>query len=141
MADKKSEKIKIYIAIGLAIVLVISGYFRLIHAKTKKRGVTPTLKPSLAPITIPKIQTEPKQDKKQVEPDRFDFLLDEVRRTGAHGIIYTSLKFCDHFLVDYPALKEILDRRGIPSLFLEGEYFSFAAGQVKTRVEAFLELL
>jgi len=73
--------------------------------------------------------------------DRFDFLLEEVKRTGAQGIIYTSLKFCDHFLVDYPALKELLDQRGMPSLFLEGEYFSFAAGQVKTRVEAFLELL
>jgi benzoyl-CoA reductase/2-hydroxyglutaryl-CoA dehydratase subunit BcrC/BadD/HgdB len=73
--------------------------------------------------------------------DRFDFLLEEVKRTGAQGLIYTSLKFCDHFLVDYPALKELLDRKGMPSLFLEGEYFSFAAGQVKTRVEAFLELL
>ncbi len=73
--------------------------------------------------------------------DRFEFLLDEIERTDARGIIYTSLKFCDHFLVDYPALKELLDGKGIPSLFLEGEYFSFAAGQVKTRVEAFLEML
>jgi benzoyl-CoA reductase/2-hydroxyglutaryl-CoA dehydratase subunit BcrC/BadD/HgdB len=73
--------------------------------------------------------------------DRFDFLLGEMERTEARGIIYTSLKFCDHFLVDYPALKTLLDEKGIPSLFLEGEYFSFAAGQVKTRVEAFLEML
>ena len=73
--------------------------------------------------------------------DRFEFLLSEVARTNASGIIYTSLKFCDHFLVDYPTLKELLDEKGIPSLFLEGEYFSFGAGQVKTRVEAFLEML
>jgi benzoyl-CoA reductase/2-hydroxyglutaryl-CoA dehydratase subunit BcrC/BadD/HgdB len=73
--------------------------------------------------------------------DRFDFLLGEIERTSARGIIYTSLKFCDHFLVDYPAFKAMLDERGIPSLFLEGEYFSFAAGQIKTRVEAFLEML
>ena len=73
--------------------------------------------------------------------DRFEFLLDELARTGARGIIYTSLKFCDHFLVDYPTLKGLLDEKGIPSLFLEGEYFSFSAGQVKTRVEAFLEML
>ena len=73
--------------------------------------------------------------------DRFEFLLDEIERSNARGIIYTSLKFCDHFQVDYPAFKVLLDGKGIPSLFLEGEYFSFAAGQVKTRVEAFLEML
>ena len=73
--------------------------------------------------------------------DRFEFLLDELARTGAGGVIYASLKFCDHFLVDYPAFKGLLDEKGIPSLFLEGEYFSFSAGQVKTRVEAFLEML
>ena len=79
MAEKKSEQIKIYITIGLAVVLVISGYFRLIHAKTKKGRVAPTPQPSLAPINIPRIQTEPKQDKKQPKPDRSDFLQSAVR--------------------------------------------------------------
>jgi benzoyl-CoA reductase/2-hydroxyglutaryl-CoA dehydratase subunit BcrC/BadD/HgdB len=73
--------------------------------------------------------------------DRFNFILDEVEHSGAQGVIYASLKFCDHFLVDYPSLKELLDERGIPSLFVEGEYFSFDTGQIKTRVEAFLEML
>jgi benzoyl-CoA reductase/2-hydroxyglutaryl-CoA dehydratase subunit BcrC/BadD/HgdB len=73
--------------------------------------------------------------------ERFQFLLDEMDRRDARGLIYTSLKFCDNFLVDYPSLKKVLDAHSIPSLFLEGEYFSFGGGQVKTRVEAFLELL
>ena len=73
--------------------------------------------------------------------DRFEYILQEMERSNAQGVIYTSLKFCDHFLVDYPVLKKLLDARGIPSLFLEGEYYSFASGQVKTRVEAFLEML
>jgi benzoyl-CoA reductase/2-hydroxyglutaryl-CoA dehydratase subunit BcrC/BadD/HgdB len=73
--------------------------------------------------------------------ERFQFLLDEMGRKKAQGLIYTSLKFCDNFLIDYPSLKKVLEARDIPSLFLEGEYFSFGGGQVKTRVEAFLELL
>lgn len=73
--------------------------------------------------------------------ERFDFLIDEMNRSNARGLIYVSLKFCDNFLIDYPSLKKLLDAHGIPSLFLEGEYFSFRGGQVRTRVEAFLEML
>jgi benzoyl-CoA reductase/2-hydroxyglutaryl-CoA dehydratase subunit BcrC/BadD/HgdB len=72
---------------------------------------------------------------------RFDFILEEMEKHGTRGLIYSSLKFCDNFLVDYPALKEKLDGFGIPSLFLEGEYFSLNTGQIKTRIEAFIEML
>ena len=74
MAEKKKERIKIYITIGLAVVLVISGYFRLIHAKTKRSVTTPAPQPSLASINIPKIQTKPQQETKQPEPVRSDDL-------------------------------------------------------------------
>jgi len=72
---------------------------------------------------------------------RFDAVVDQVRAGGAAGIIYTSVKFCDNFLGDYPPLRERLIREGIPSLFIEGEYFSMRGGQIRTRIEAFLEML
>ena len=34
MPEKKIESIKIYIVIGLALVLVIVGYFRFVHKKS-----------------------------------------------------------------------------------------------------------
>ena len=84
MAEKKSERAKIFITVGLAVVLVISGYFRLIHAKIRKSGAPPTSQSSLAPINIPTIQiptiqTEQQPDTKQPEPDHLDFMQSAIR--------------------------------------------------------------
>ncbi len=54
------------------------------------------------------------------------------------AIIFASLKFCDNTLYFYPLLKEELD---IPILNIELEYNNFSEGQVKTRIEAFLEMI
>jgi benzoyl-CoA reductase/2-hydroxyglutaryl-CoA dehydratase subunit BcrC/BadD/HgdB len=71
--------------------------------------------------------------------DRCDAIIDTVKRFRAHGVVYTSLKFCDNFLVDYPSLKKRLDTEGVPSLFLESEYYPMGKGQILTRIEGFLE--
>jgi benzoyl-CoA reductase/2-hydroxyglutaryl-CoA dehydratase subunit BcrC/BadD/HgdB len=73
--------------------------------------------------------------------ERFDHILKEVKECGADGLIYSSLKFCDNFLVDYPQLREMLESEGVPSLFLESEYFPMGTGQLRTRIEGFLETL
>ncbi len=73
--------------------------------------------------------------------ERIDYILEQVQKTGSTGVVYTSLKFCDNFLVDFPLVRERLDGLNIPSLFLESEYFSLKSGQVRTRIEAFLERL
>ena len=73
--------------------------------------------------------------------ERIEYILEEVRRTNAAGVIYASLKFCDNFLVDFPLFRQGLEQLKIPVLFLESEYFSLGSGQVRTRVEAFLERL
>jgi len=73
--------------------------------------------------------------------DRFDRLIEAVERTGARGVVYLGLKFCDNFLTDYPLLKKRLDENGIPSLFCESEFYPVGTGQLRTRVEAFIEML
>ena len=73
--------------------------------------------------------------------NRCDIIIEEIKKYKASGIIYTSLKFCDNFLVDYSSLKRKLDQEGIPSLFIESEYFPMGKGQIKTRIEGFLEIL
>jgi benzoyl-CoA reductase subunit C len=57
------------------------------------------------------------------------------------GIIFISLKFCDTMLYSFPLLKYRLNELGIPVLYLEIEYNNFSEGQLKTRVQAFLEML
>jgi len=72
---------------------------------------------------------------------RAEHLVRMVEETRADGVIFLFLKFCDPHLFDYPYLKTALDEAGIPSLFFEIEEQMPSAGQVKTRCEAFIEML
>jgi bzd-type benzoyl-CoA reductase N subunit len=72
---------------------------------------------------------------------RLDHVLDLVADFEVHGVICYTLKFCDTFLYDIPLLKERLDALDIPSLFLDSDYTPGTMGRLKTRIEAFLELL
>jgi benzoyl-CoA reductase/2-hydroxyglutaryl-CoA dehydratase subunit BcrC/BadD/HgdB len=65
-------------------------------------------------------------------------LVDEYR---ADGVISYSLKFCDPELMFYPFLKADLEQKAIPHLHLEGDGTTASFGQLKTRVEAFIEML
>ena len=73
--------------------------------------------------------------------DRADHLIHLVREKRAQGVIFFLLKFCDPHAFDYPYLKEALDRAGVPSLLIEVEDRLPADGQLRTRFEAFLEMI
>jgi benzoyl-CoA reductase subunit C len=73
--------------------------------------------------------------------DRLGYLLKQVRENGLEGVIFIQLKFCEPLIFDYPDLKKGLDREGIPNLFIETELHSFNEGQIKTRLQAFAEML
>ena len=79
MVEQKNKQIKIYIVIALAIIFVINGYFRLIHARIKQRGSPTSPKPSLASIDIPKIQTKLQKTVKQTDSDRLIVLHSVIR--------------------------------------------------------------
>jgi benzoyl-CoA reductase/2-hydroxyglutaryl-CoA dehydratase subunit BcrC/BadD/HgdB len=72
---------------------------------------------------------------------RYQLLLGKARETRARGVVYTSLKFCDSYLYDFPRVQEILKQEGIPLLRLESDYADGHVGQLLTRVEAFLEMI
>ena len=72
---------------------------------------------------------------------RGDSLLKMVENTRARGVIFVLLKFCDPHAFDFPYIKELLDRAGIPSMLLEIEDQQTSLEQLKTRIEAFIELL
>jgi len=67
-------------------------------------------------------------------------LLDLVARRRADGVIFALQKFCDPHGFDYVTLKKALDVAGVLHLQLELEQPQ-VSGQVKTRVEAFIEML
>jgi benzoyl-CoA reductase subunit C len=72
---------------------------------------------------------------------RAENLLRKVNESNAAGVIFMQLKFCDPHAFDYPYLKNALTKAGISSLLLEVEDQPLAQGQMKTRIEAFLETL
>ncbi len=64
-----------------------------------------------------------------------------ISNNSIDGVIFISLKFCDNTLYFFPLLKQKLTELKIPTLFLELEYNNFSGGQIKTRIQAFLEML
>jgi bzd-type benzoyl-CoA reductase N subunit len=72
---------------------------------------------------------------------RFTHLMSLIKDFRVTGVIYETIKFCDLYGYDRPMLKKILEQQGIPFLELEREYNVGGLGQIKTRVQAFMEML
>ncbi|MCC5439649.1 acyl-CoA dehydratase activase [Clostridium botulinum] len=54
------------------------------------------------------------------------------------GIIYNTVKFCDYYSFEYASIKKKIN---IPILKIETDYTNQSRGQLKTRIEAFIERL
>ncbi len=61
-----------------------------------------------------------------------------ARSDGIDGILYHTVKFCDIYSYEYTRFKQTID---LPIVKLETDATSQCAGQIRTRVEAFLESL
>jgi len=68
-------------------------------------------------------------------------LMTEVEQSGAKGVIFLFYKYCEPHFFDHPDLKTALDAKGIPSLLLEVDDPSTSQGQMKIRIQAFVEML
>lgn len=72
---------------------------------------------------------------------RIQRLVDLSRQGSASGVIYHTLKFCDLVQADLPRLQMALEREGVPLLHVDRESLEVDDGQLKTRLQAFVELL
>jgi len=75
------------------------------------------------------------------QADRPGRLVKDVRRAGARGVIFLHLRFCEPENYDYYQLNQALEREGIPSLRVETDFQGSSLGQIRTRLEAFAEML
>lgn len=73
--------------------------------------------------------------------DRFKHTLEMAKKYDVEGAIVFVLKFCDTHLFDAPVLAEELKARGLPVLYLEWEHAMSGIAQLKTRIEAFIEMV
>ena len=72
---------------------------------------------------------------------RWEYLLKIIKDNQVKGVIFYNLKFCDTSFFELPIIRERLQKYGISSLCLEGEFASSASGRIRTRIQAFLEVL
>jgi benzoyl-CoA reductase/2-hydroxyglutaryl-CoA dehydratase subunit BcrC/BadD/HgdB len=72
---------------------------------------------------------------------RFGHLKKYAEDFNVTGVILLTYKNCDPYGFEVPALKSYMTSSGTPVLHLEDEYHSFAFARVKTRIEAFLEMI
>ncbi|MGB2584105.1 MAG: 2-hydroxyacyl-CoA dehydratase family protein [Dehalococcoidia bacterium] len=73
--------------------------------------------------------------------NRTQYVIDMCREFNCDGVIGERLIFCDSWLVEHYMLGQDLKAAGIPMLKLDREYLTSGIGQLRTRVQAFLETM
>jgi benzoyl-CoA reductase/2-hydroxyglutaryl-CoA dehydratase subunit BcrC/BadD/HgdB len=73
--------------------------------------------------------------------DRINWLLNKVKDWNVAGVVYYVVRGCMLYAMEYSRVKKVLDKLSIPVYYLDTEYTREDVGQMKTRVEAFLEML
>jgi benzoyl-CoA reductase/2-hydroxyglutaryl-CoA dehydratase subunit BcrC/BadD/HgdB len=74
-------------------------------------------------------------------PDRLDHIQEMHKKYHADGVIHYGLQFCQPYIMESIPVEKALESKNIPTLRIETDYSMEDVGQLKTRVEAFLELL
>jgi benzoyl-CoA reductase subunit C len=69
-----------------------------------------------------------------------DYLLAEVERSHARGLVILMVKFCEPHMYFYPEIREAFEEHGIPHLLIETEHEEMPIEALKTRVETFVEI-
>jgi len=75
------------------------------------------------------------------ENDRHSYLLKKVKESGADGVLFWYIKFCEPDAFDRPQLMKRLKDEGIPVTFIDLELTMTNFDQLKTRINAFCEIL
>ncbi len=73
--------------------------------------------------------------------ERAPLLVDLAKGSRAKGVIFLLQKFCTPHLADLPVVVEALKTEGVRGLIVEMEETGLNEGQLRTRVESFLEML
>ncbi|NLT24376.1 MAG: 2-hydroxyacyl-CoA dehydratase [Syntrophorhabdus sp.] len=73
--------------------------------------------------------------------ERFGHMKKYVNEFKVDGAILFIYKYCDPYGFEVPAIKSYIEAAGVPVLYLEDEYSTSSLARVKTRIEAFLEMI
>jgi benzoyl-CoA reductase subunit C len=72
---------------------------------------------------------------------RLSFVMEMVKIFNVDGVVCERMKFCDLWAAENILFKRSLQELGVPILNMEREYMLGGIGQMKTRIQAFLETI
>jgi benzoyl-CoA reductase subunit C len=84
---------------------------------------------------------EMKGDYPEYLEDRFGHMGRMIDDFGVDGVVLYIYKYCDPFGFEVPQIKGYIEAKGTPVLYLEDEYSMSTIGRLRTRIQAFLEML
>ena len=73
--------------------------------------------------------------------ERLDDIVNLTREYQVDGVIHYNLQFCHTYANEAVRVERRLEEAGIPLLRIETDYSDEDTGQLKTRIEAFLEMI
>ncbi|UCG54018.1 MAG: 2-hydroxyacyl-CoA dehydratase [Dehalococcoidia bacterium] len=75
-------------------------------------------------------------------PKRLNRMIRIARDYAVQGLIYYNLKYCDIWRAEFKFIKDALYKElSVPSLLIETDYSPTDIGTIRTKVEAFLEMI
>jgi len=74
-------------------------------------------------------------------PQRLEHIQEMAAAYKADGVIHYGLQFCQPYLMESIPVEKALEEKNIPTLRIETDYSMEDVGQLKTRIEAFVEQL
>jgi benzoyl-CoA reductase/2-hydroxyglutaryl-CoA dehydratase subunit BcrC/BadD/HgdB len=72
---------------------------------------------------------------------RPEYVAKLAKDSGAEGVIVLMMQFCDPEEIEYPSLKQALDKAGLPSVSIGFDQQMKDFGQARTQIQAFADVL
>lgn len=92
-------------------------------------------------IHCPRSYISQKESRKADLENRFGYIGNFIREWKADGAVFYIVRYCDTCELEGPDLREYLDTMKVPVLMIEDDYSTSTIGQLRTRVQAFLEMI
>jgi benzoyl-CoA reductase/2-hydroxyglutaryl-CoA dehydratase subunit BcrC/BadD/HgdB len=73
--------------------------------------------------------------------ERFGYLKEFIHNWRVNGAILQTIQYCDCYGFEIPQVKDYFDSLGVPSILLEHSYNTSNRETLKTKIEAFLEMI
>lgn len=72
---------------------------------------------------------------------RMDQVRETIKEWHADGYVSITLHSCNPFAIETENIRRVCEEMGMPLLHIETDFYPGDAGQIRTRIEAFLEMI